>query len=213
MFEIGDVQQAFLLRLYAGELENAFLMLNNDACSFEDFLKIAVDNGMRSEVCKVCGNEKKVIKRWISAARIFLISIVWDPEDTHFSKFILKSLSRILRSRRVFTAEEKQDLIEKYYFRGMICYQYSHYCAFIYIEEEKSWYQVDDSYVKKMPNFTSIVTMMTSNKSIPVLLLYEIAPNNINPVPELISKTDPLLKPPIVRKVLPKGRDDCCLIS
>ena len=78
-----------------------------------------------------------------------------------------------LYSRNIFQAEEAQDINEVYIFRGLICYQYSHYCTFVYVPEEKSWYQIDDSFIKKLDNFKKICDMINRNESVPVLLLYE----------------------------------------
>ena len=71
-------------------------------------------------------------------------------------------------------AEDGQDIDEKYIFRGIVCFQYSHYCAFIYEVQENAWYQVDDNVIRKVQNFSSIIKQMNENNSLPVLLLYEV---------------------------------------
>ena len=69
--------------------------------------------------------------------------------------------------------DEDQVANGKYIFRGIVSFQYSHYSTFIYSPNEKTWYQIDDSFIRKMESFRSIILLMLRNDSIPVLLLYE----------------------------------------
>lgn len=164
-----------MLRVYAKELEFEFRKAKTIGTRFQDFLGNALRNSdlQKKKTCKVCNEKISTIKRWISTPKILAISIVWDPSDYDFARILMMTFRMELQSRSIFFAEDEQEITEVYIFRGIVCFQYNHYCTFIFVPEENSWYQVDDSFIKKIQNFTQIIQMMEKNNSIPVLLLYE----------------------------------------
>ena len=164
-----------MLRVYAKELEIEYFRRETPMVKFHDILGQAFrrSSDLRIRTCQKCGLEIKAKNRWIATPRIFAINIVWDPLDLDFTKFLVPTFRMYLDPRQIFDAEVGQDITENYVFRGMVCFHYNHYSTFIFIPEENSWYQIDDSFIKKIENFISIIQMMKNNESIPVLLLYE----------------------------------------
>jgi len=163
------------MRVYARDLEEASkrLFKPGNMVDFNQILGLAMGNIENIVKCRSCGNEFRATKKWIQSPKVWGISIVWDPMRCGFARNLLLCLNEFLYSRGVFYAEENQALMEKYIFRGMICFHYSHYSAFIYEVEENSWYQVDDNVIKKMKSFKSMLNLIMTNNSLPVLLLYE----------------------------------------
>jgi hypothetical protein len=124
--------------------------------------------------CEDCLKEIQPVKRWVTTPKVWGISIIWDPSRLSFANVLLRCLNEFLYSKAIFFAEDGQEINEKFIFRGIVCFQYSHYCGFFYEVEENAWYQVDDNVIKKITRFENILRMMHDNQSLPVLLLYEV---------------------------------------
>jgi hypothetical protein len=163
------------MRVYARDLEKVYKNLKQAGqyLDFNEILGLCLADVPNQKKCEKCGKEIKGIRRWISTPKVWALSIVWDPAGWRFSRDLLKCLNEFLYSKAIYVAEDGQDIDEKYIFRGIVCFQYSHYCAFIYEVEENVWYQVDDNVIRKLKNFSSIIKTMSENQSLPVLLLYE----------------------------------------
>jgi hypothetical protein len=172
LFEIGEIQNTYMLRVYARELEAVFVSRNDPYLTFQDMLGSAMATS-ETQMCYECKKPIKVLKRWITSPEILAISVTWEPLQHSFNSFLLSSLETELFPQRIMKKEVNQDINKKYIFRCIICYHYKHYSTFVYIPSEASWYQIDDAFIKKMPNFQNIIDLMIRNDSIPVLLIYE----------------------------------------
>lgn len=163
------------MRIYARDLESAYRKLYKPGVvlDFNQILGLAMADTENTANCKSCKNDFKAVRKWIQSPKVWGISIVWDPNRAAFANKIFMSLNEFLYSRGIFYAEEGQVLMEKYIFRGIICFHYSHYSAFIYEVEENAWYQVDDNFIKKLKSFKSMLNLIMNNNCLPVLLLYE----------------------------------------
>jgi hypothetical protein len=163
-----ELKSDHLLRIYSRDLEDFHSMKGkNNLLDLNEIFSHALNQLDDGQKCEKC-SEEKILKKWAKFSQVLGISIVWDPEGWKFFSVVLRSLKEILELR-IFD----RDLSEKFILRGIVCFGFNHYSAFVYEVEENSWYQVDDHLVRKMRGLGSVVQLMEKKKSLPVLLLYE----------------------------------------
>jgi hypothetical protein len=164
-----------LLRVYARELETVYIEKSKvKNVRFAEMLRSSIARTEKQVSCGECGKKTRAVKRWVSSPKVLAVSIAWDNAYNKFARSLLRSIDTEICARDIFKLGDRElGKADNYIFRAMICFHYSHYSMFIYAIEEDAWYQIDDSYIKKMRDFYQIVQMMAENQGVPVLLVYE----------------------------------------
>ena len=62
MFEIGEIQDSFMLRVYAKEMEN-FISSKKQELKFHELLEQVSFNPENKKTCSLCKNEVTAFKR------------------------------------------------------------------------------------------------------------------------------------------------------
>lgn len=159
---------SYFLRIYAKDLESFYNY--GKFPKFEDLVGSCLKFCDVQGLCKTCGQVSLCVRKWASAPVILAISFVWGLKDYNFSRQLLRSISGKLS---LLVESGPETYSQEYVLKGIICYKENHYCCYFYYPETKCWYILDDTYTRKLNNWSHVVRNMMQYSGIPAILFYQ----------------------------------------